>query len=279
VWDSPVILNLAATGMVPMRENTPHVPLTPEEIAADCARVRELGVSVVHLHAREADGTPTYRKEAYARIIGAVRERAPDLVICVSCSGRNVPDLERRSEVLDLEGDLKPDMASLTLGSLNFPRQASVNTPEVIAGLATRMAEKGIVPELEVFEVGMIDVARYLLRKGILKAPLYFNILLGSLGTASLSPLNLGTMLAALPDGSAWGLAGIGDYQLRANVMALCSGGHVRTGLEDNIWYDAERTKLATNPMLVERVADVARTLGRRPATPAEARAILGLER
>ncbi len=279
VRDTPVIINLAATGMVPVRSDTAHVPLTPDEIAADCARCHELGVSVVHLHARDADGTPTHRKEAYAAVIAAVRERAPDVVVCVSCSGRNVSDLERRSEVLSLEGDLKPDMASLTLGSLNFPRQASVNQPQVIAGLATRMAENGIVPELEVFEVGMIDVSRYLLRKGVLQAPLYFNILLGSLGTTSLSPLNLGTMLAALPAGAAWGLAGIGDYQLRANVMALCSGGHVRTGLEDNIWYDAERTTLATNSMLVERVVDVARTLGRRPATPAEARAILGLER
>jgi len=275
----PVIFNLAATGMVPMRDNTPHVPLTPGEIAEDCARCRELGVSVVHLHAREEDGTPTHRKDAYARIITAVRERAPDLVIVVSCSGRNTPDLERRSEVLDLKGDVKPDMASLTLGSMNFPHQVSVNTPEVIAGLASRMVDNGIRPEIEVFEVGMIDVSRYLLRKGILKAPLYFNILLGSRGTAALSPLNVGTMLAALPAGASWGLAGIGAYQLRANVMSLCSGGHVRTGLEDNIWYDAERTTLATNPMLVERVADLARAMERRPATPAEARAILGLDR
>jgi len=277
--DAPVILNLAATGMVPMRQDTPHVPLTPEEIARDCARCRDLGVTVVHLHAREADGTPTHRKEAYARIITAVRERAPDLVICVSCSGRNVSELEQRSEVLALKGDFKPDMASLTLGSLNFPHQSSVNAPETIAGLASRMAESGIVPELEVFEVGMIDASHYLLRKGILKAPLYFNILLGSRGTAALNPLNLGAMLAALPPGASWGLAGIGAYQLRANAMALCSGGHVRTGLEDNLWYDADRTTLATNPMLVERIADLARTLGRRPATPSETRALLGLER
>lgn len=272
-----MILNLAATGMVPMRDDTPHVPLTPAEIAEDCARCRELGVSVVHLHAREEDGTPTHRKEAYARVIGAVRERVPDLVVCVSCSGRRVAELEQRAEVLTLSGDVKPDMASLTLGSMNFPRQASVNAPAVIEGLARRMADLGIRPELEVFETGMIDVSRYLLRKGILREPLYYNILLGSRGTAALNPLNLGTMLAALPAGAAWGLAGIGSYQLRANVVALCSGGHVRVGLEDNIWFDQERSTLATNPMLVKRVADVARTLGRRPATPAEARAILGL--
>jgi uncharacterized protein (DUF849 family) len=275
----PVILNLAATGMIPMRAMTPHVPLSPEEIAADCERCQEFGVSVVHLHAREPDGTPTHRADAYARIIEAVRARAPDLIICVSCSGRNVQDLQRRSEVLELDGDAKPDMASLTLGSMNFPGQPSVNAPEVIAGLAARMAEKGIKPELEVFEVGMIDVSHYLLRTGLLTDPLFFNILLGSRGTAALNPLNLGTMLAALPSGASWGLAGIGDYQLRANTMALCSGGHVRVGLEDNVWYDAERTTLATNPMLVERIADLARTLGRRPATPGEARAILGLDR
>jgi uncharacterized protein (DUF849 family) len=274
----PVILNLAATGMVPMRDDTPHVPLTPAEIAEDCALCRELGVSVVHLHAREEDGTPTHRKEAYARIIAAVRERAPDLVVCVSCSGRRVRELEKRSEVLELEGDVKPDMASLTLGSMNFPGQASVNAPDVIEGLARKMADRGIRPELEAFETGMIDVSRYLLRKGILREPLYYNLLLGSRGTAALDPLNVGAMLAALPAGAAWGLAGIGRYQLRANVMALCSGGHVRVGLEDNIWFDEERTTLASNPMLVRRVVDIARALGRRPATPVEARAILGLE-
>jgi uncharacterized protein (DUF849 family) len=271
-----VILNVALTGMVPTKRENPALPETAEEIAEDCARVRDLGASIVHVHAREG-GLPTQKREVYADILRAVRARCPDLILCASCSGRNVPELEARAAVLDLEGDAKPDMASLTLGSLNFPRQASVNAPETIAGLAERMYARGIRPELEVFEVGMADLSRYLLRKGVLRPPLYFNLLLGSLGTISLSPLNLGTLLAALPEGAVWAAAGIGRFQLAANVMALAAGGHVRVGLEDNLHFDAARRDPATNPRLVERIAAIARSLGREPASPAETRGILGL--
>jgi len=274
--DRKLIINLACTGMVPTKEQNPDLPETPEEIAGDVRRCRELGASIVHLHAR-IDGVPTYRKEIYVDIIAAVREAVPDIIVCVSCSGRNFPNIEQRSEVLELEGDLKPEMASLTLGSLNFPKQASVTDPAMIAGLAERMQARGIVPELEVFDLGMLEISRYLLRKGMLRPPLYYNILLGSLGTASLSPLNLGTLLAALPEGATWALAGIGRFQLAANTMAISAGGHIRIGLEDNIFFDSARKKLATNPMLVERAAAIARLLEREPATPAEARALIGL--
>jgi len=274
--DSRLILNLACTGMVPTKRQNPALPETPEEIARDVRRCRERGASIVHLHAR-IDGVPTYRKESYANIIAAVREACPDIVVCVSCSGRNFPALEQRAEVLELDGDLKPEMASLTLGSLNFPRQASVTDPAMIAGLAERMQARGIVPELEVFDLGMLEVSHYLLRKKVLRPPLYYNILLGSLGTASLSPLNLGTLLAALPEGATWALAGIGRFQLAANTMAISAGGHIRVGLEDNLYFDSARTKPATNAMLVERAATIARLCEREPATPAEARALIGL--
>jgi len=271
-----LIVNAALTGMVPTKAEVPHLPESPAEIAEDCARVREAGASIVHLHARE-NGKPTYRKEVYARIIGAVRERCPDIVICVSCSGRSVRELDQRSEVLELDGDLRPDMASLTLGSLNFPGTASVNDPETIVGLARRMQERGIRPELEAFEPGMVENARYLLRKGVLEEPLYFNILLGSRGTAGCTPINLAAMTAALPDGATWALAGIGRFQLPAHLMSIAAGGHIRVGLEDNIWFDAARTELATNAGLVERVVRIAGEAGRRPATPAEVREQLGL--
>lgn len=271
-----VVVNVALTGMVPSKRDNAALPETPEEIAEDCRRVRDLGASIVHLHAREG-GVPTHRKEVYARIVAAVRARCPDLLVCVSCSGRVVPDLASRAEVLDLEGDLRPDLASLTLGSLNFPRSASVNDPDTIVGLAERMYARGIRPELECFEVGMIDFSRHLLEKGILRRPLYYNLLLGSRGTMALSPLGLGTMLAALPEGSVWSVAGIGRFQLAANMIALASGGQVRVGLEDNLHFDARRTELATNARLVERVVSLARALGREPASPDEARAILGL--
>jgi uncharacterized protein (DUF849 family) len=167
-------------------------------------------------------------------------------------------------------------MASLTLGSLNFPRQASVNEPDMIRRLAERMGERGIVPELEVFDLGMIDFAHTLIDRGTLRPPFYFNILLGSVGTLSATPLNLALCVQALPAGSTWAAAGIGRHQLAMNGLAVTSGGHVRTGLEDNLLLGADRTP-ATNEALVQRIVDLARAFGRSAATPAEARAIIGL--
>jgi uncharacterized protein (DUF849 family) len=188
------------------------------------------------------------------------------------------PDLDRRADVLELEGDLKPDMASLTLGSLNFPRQASVNEPAVIQGLAARMAEHGIVPELEVFDLGMLDYARYLIDREFLRPPFYVNILLGSLGTLAASPLNLALCVQALPPGAVWAATGVGRFQAEVNGLALAMGGGVRVGLEDNLWLDDDRSRLATNEALVERAVAIALALGRSIAAPGEVRAALGLE-
>ena len=147
-----LIVNLAPTGLKPMKPQNPNVPVTPGEIIAECVACASLGASIVHLHAREEDGSPTHRKAIFQRIVEGIRERRPDLVICVSVSGRAFPEFEKRSEPLDLEGDAKPDMASLTLGSMNFYREASVNSPETIRALAEKMAERGIKPEIEILD-------------------------------------------------------------------------------------------------------------------------------
>jgi uncharacterized protein (DUF849 family) len=201
----------------------------------------------------------------------------PDIVICVTTSGRVFGDPERRGEVLDLDGAVKPDMASLTLGSMNFPREASVNAPGTIQALAERMRERGIVPELEVFDVGMLDYARYLIERGVLRKPFYFNFLLGSLGTLAATPLHLAQLAAAVPSGATWAAAGIGRFQLPMNAMAVAMGGHVRVGLEDNLYLDTEKQAPATNLSLVERVVGIARAMGRPVATCAEARRRIGL--
>lgn len=272
-----LIINLALTGMVAAKQDNPLLPETAQEIADDCARCHDLGVSIVHVHAR-SNGMPDYRKTAFGAIVRRIRERCPDLVICVSCSGRTFPDLMRRSEVLDLSGEEQPDLASLTLGSLNFSRQPSINSPETIKALALRMQERGIKPELEAFEIGMVDTARRLISEGSLVSDRpYFNLFLGSRGTLDCKPLNLGVMLAALPSGSIWSAAGIGRYQLPANLMAIAAGGHVRTGLEDCLYMDQEKTKPASNPRLVERIVAIARATGREPASPVETRNLLGL--
>ena len=276
---SPLIINLALTGMVPTKQMTPHVPVTTEEILNDVARCAELGATMIHVHARDASGAPTSEPDAFAPIVEGVRRIDPALVVCVTCSGRFAGSVEQRAAVLDLTGDAKPDMGSLTLGSNNFVQQASVNSPETIKGLAARMRARGIRPELEVFEPGMLAFGRYLAERGLIDEPCYVNILLGNLGTAPATPGMLGAFLSLVPEGWTWGVAGIGRYQLDANMMAVAAGGHVRVGLEDNIWWDAGRTRLASNAMLVERVARLAEIAGRPLATPAQTRARLGLVR
>jgi 3-keto-5-aminohexanoate cleavage enzyme len=273
----PLIINLAATGVVPTRADSAAVPLTPEEIADDCQVCVAAGVTIVHLHARDTDGRPTSRRETYRDIIARVRRVAPDVVIGVSTSGRVVGSIAERADVLDLDGAETPDMASLTLGSMNFPRSASVNDPDTIRALADRMAERGILPELEVFDLGMLDYAHYLISRRVLREPFYFNFLLGSLGTLSATPLHLALLADKLPAGATWAAAGIGRFQLPMNALAIAMGGHVRVGLEDNLYLNTATREPATNPALVTRVRGMAQALGRPLATAADVRQRLGL--
>lgn len=275
---TPLIINLAPTGMIPTRAHTPHVPLSAAEIVTDSLACVRAGASMLHLHARAADGTPTWEAGAFAEFIGPLREQAPEVVITVTTSGRNVTELDRRAAVLDLDGPLRPDMASLTLGSLNFLSGASVNAPETIFGLAQRMQERGVKPELEVFDLGMVHFAHVLIDKGLITPPYYFNILLGNIGSAQASLAHLSALVAHLPPQSVWSVAGLGRFQAHANAMGIVHGDGVRVGLEDNIFFDAARTRLASNGELVERVVQQAAAFDRRPATGAEVRVRLGLE-
>ncbi|WAZ19630.1 3-keto-5-aminohexanoate cleavage protein [Streptomyces cinnabarinus] len=273
-----LIVNLCPTGMIPRRAKVPAVPVEPAEIAADVRRCRDAGASMVHLHARDADEEPTWRPERFQEICDAVVSAAPDIVVVVTTSGRNWSETDKRAASLTVTGPGRPEMASLTLGSMNFPTGPSVNSPQTIQGLATAMREHEVVPELEIFDVGMADYASFLAEKGILQSPFYANILLGSLGTAAVSAANLAAVLAALPQGATWALAGIGRYQTRANTLATALGGHVRVGLEDNPYEDWSHKSPAANARLVERAVRIGRELGREPATPEETRAIIGLK-
>ena len=178
--DQPAPIVLAPTGMVPTRAMTPHVPLTPAEIAADVAAAAAIGITSVHLHARDDNGDPTWERQVYQRIVAAVRETAPDVVTNVSTSGRTWSELERRADCLALDGDLKPDLASLTLSSLNFLTGASLNSPDTIHALARIMLDRGIVPELELFDFGMVNYVHVLQRKGLLPGPVVANLFFGN---------------------------------------------------------------------------------------------------
>lgn len=273
------ILNFTPTGMLPTREMTQYVPITPPQIIEQVLEAAELGVNMIHLHARDPQtGLPTYKKEIYAEIISGIRKKNEELVLCVSTSGRNFNEFEKRSEVLDLAGQLKPDFGSLTLSSLNFNNQASINSPQMIQNLAAKMLANRIRPELEAFDLGMINYARYLIKKDLIHPPYYFNLILGNIACAQANMLSLGLMVKELPDNALWSAGGVGNPQLSMNVMALLAGGGVRVGLEDNIWFDQDRTRLASNSDLVKRIMNIASDLGLRPYTPKEARKVLGLD-
>ena len=272
-----LIIHVALTGNYSMKSANPHVPYGPEEIADDARKCFNAGASSFHIHARESDGKPSCRRELFEEIVAKVRAGCPGAIICVTTSGRVFKTFEQRSAVLDITGDSKPDFASLSLGSMNFPKEPSINSPEMIESLARKMMEKGVRPELEAFETGMVNHAAYLLRKGILGGPLHFNLFFGLPGTMPGRMVDLVHQVSSLPRGSTWCAAGGGRFQLPVNAAAILMGGHVRVGLEDNLYYDNEKAVPATNEMLVQRVARLAKELERPIAKPEEAREILGL--
>ena len=188
-----LIVNLAPTGMIPTKEMTRHVPISVSEIVEDVHEASEIGITMVHLHARdERSGEPTYRAEVYQQTIEGIRRLCPNLIVCVSLSGRTFQEFEQRAAPLQLDGDAKPDMGSLTLSSLNFNHMASISSPDMIQALAGEMLRRGVLPELEAFDVGMINYARYLEKKGLLEPPHYFNLLCGNIACAQADLLHAG---------------------------------------------------------------------------------------
>ena len=268
-----IIINFTPTGMIPTKKDNHHTPVSVSEIIEDVLKCAKLGASMVHLHARDENEKPTYKKE----LIAGIREQNDEIILGVSTSGRDFKEFAQRSECIELTGNLKPDMASLTLSSLNFNKQESINSPEMIVKLATKIDEKNIKPELEVFDSGMINYSKYLISKGIIKPPFYYNILLGNIACAQATPLSIGLLSSELPQDSIWCLAGIGNFQLRSNVMGIMFGHGVRIGMEDNFWYDEERTKLATNYELVKRIVDIAHNLEKDIYSAKEVRSLLNL--
>ena len=270
------IINLCPTGMVPTKGMTPHVPITPKEIAASVAFCAELGASIAHIHPRDDEGKPTADPEVFKRVVSEIRTLNDIIIICATTSGRLWNTFDKRSALLKLKGDYKPDMASLTLGSNNFSRTASVNPPQMIKDLALMMDDKGIKPEIEVFEPGMLHTAKHLMKNGYLndETP-YFNILLNSPGTAPLDPSCFAAFHALLPDNAIWSVAGIGYKQLYANTLGIIFGHGVRVGLEDSI-HDISGN-LVSNNVLVETVGNLIRKLGKRVASIEEVRGRLDI--
>ena len=275
---APYLINLALTGMVPTRAMSASVPLVHQEIIDDIAPALELGVHMLHLHARDHDGVPTSDPEPFGRLVEAIRQLpgGREAVVCVTTSGRADPGFAARARVLDLDGDMKPDMASLTLSSLNFTGQASVNAPQTIRALAARMHERGIRPELEVFDFGMANFLHVLIKEELVRPPYYVNMLLGNVAGAQADALQFAALRQHLPAQAVVAVAGLGRAQMAANALGLLFADGVRTGLEDNLWLDGARTVAATNLALVQRVIALARELQRPLASRPALRARLG---
>lgn len=266
-----LIITVAPTGNVPTQEMNPHLPVTPEEIAETAARCRQAGASLIHIHARDAAGKPTLDPDVFARIHQLVSART-DLIVQISTGGRAGMDKEARVAAVRR---LRPEMASLTTGSMNFPDRVYSNPFSEIEYFAAAMKEAGTKPEMEIFEPGMIANALTLVDKELAQPPLHFDFVLGSRGSLPASPQNLLFLSQSIPPGATWTVAAVGRWQLPMAVLAIVMGGHVRVGLEDNIYY--RKGELASNEQLVARVARVAAEVGRPLATPDEARQILRL--
>ncbi len=270
-----LIITAAICGAEVTKEHNPNVPYTVDEISEEARKAYEAGASVIHLHVREDDGTPTQDKERFDACIKAIKESCPDVIIQPSTGGAVGMSADERLQPLELD----PETATLDCGTLNFGGdEIFVNTENMIREFASRMKERGIKPECEVFDKSMIDMAVRLMKKGYIEEPMHFNLVMGVNGGISGEPRDLIYLFESLPEGSTFTVSGIGRTQLPLNTMAILLGGHVRVGFEDNIYY--EKGKLAdSNGDFVRRIVELAQLLGREIATPDEARKILGIRR
>ena len=272
--DNPVIITVAITGSVPRKKDNPTLPVTPAEQIESTQAAFEAGASLVHIHARDPDEKPSSNPELFAAVQDGVRKHCPGMIVQFSTGGRGRNQAERGAML-----HLKPDMASLATGSVNFPTAIYENPPDFIEGLAQTMLANDIKPEVEIFDLAMLYNAANLVAKGLLKPPAHVQFVLGIPNALPARRGILEFMIEELGEvlpGATWTAAGIARHQAEVSGWAIELGGHTRTGLEDNI--KADKTRLADgNVELVRLAVERCARHGRRPATPAEARRILGL--
>jgi len=267
-----LIITVALTGNVPTKEMNPDLPVTAEEVAADARRCADAGAVLFHVHARDDKQKPTLATEAFKARVRKIKEVAPEVIIQLSTGGRAGKDWEARANPVRL----LPEMASFTTGSNNLPGMIYENSPQFIEFLAKIFKETAVKPEIEVFETGMINNALFLQSKGYLQAPLHFQFVLGAPGSMPASVKNLSFLADSIPSDSTWTVAGIAKAEIPMAAAAIVMGGHVRVGLEDNLYLPDGSP--ATNPRLVEKIATIAKEVGREIAGPDEAREILSLD-
>lgn len=269
-----LIITAAITGAETTKEMNPNLPVTPEEQARDAAACVKAGASVIHLHVRDEHAKPSQSLDHFRASIEAIRAACrPAPIIQISTGGAVGEAMEKRVAPIV---HLKPEMASLNIASLNFGDDIFLNHPKDVRNLASRMRELKVIPEVEVYDAGHIEIAKRLLKDGQLAHPIHYQFVLGVPGALSGTLRNLQFMIDSIDPEDTWAVAGIGRYELPCAVIAVVSGGHVRVGFEDNVYY--HKGELAkSNAQLVERIARIATECGRPVATPEEARRELGL--
>ncbi|QWC00038.1 3-keto-5-aminohexanoate cleavage protein [Mycoplasmatota bacterium] len=269
-----LIITCAISGAEVMKEHNPAVPYTVEEMVDAAKEAYHAGASIIHLHARLDDGTPTQDKERYKEIIKSIHKECPELIIQVSTGGAVGMSVEERSDVLNL----KPEMATLDCGTLNFGGdEIFINTENDIIYFAEKMNHLNIKYEMECFEKGHIDMTKRLIKKNVIKKPFHYSFVLGVVGGMTGEERDFMFLKDSLPEGSTYSVAGIGKYEFSLAELAIKYGGHVRVGLEDNIYI--EKGVLAkSNADLVKKIAKIAKMNNREIATTSETRRILGME-
>ena len=288
----PVIITCALTGGAPYTGKNPAVPKSPREIADAALDAAKAGAAIVHIHVREPEtGAPSMRFELYQETVERIRDTGTDVIINLTTGpgARFVPSddnpavggpgttLRPWPERVAHVQKLKPEVCSLDVGSMNFGEQVFANTPSHLRGMAEAIRDNGTKPELEVFELGHVRLATHLVESGLVAPPPLFQICLGIPWGAPATPETMMTMRDHLPTGALWAAFGIGAAQFPMAAQAVLLGGHVRVGLEDNL-YLSRGVPAPSNAALVEKAAAIVAQLGEHPASPAEARAILGLK-
>jgi uncharacterized protein (DUF849 family) len=270
----PAIIAVAITGSLPRKADSPAVPVTPSEQIESTHAAFEAGAALVHIHVRNPDETPSSDPDLFAAVQEGVRKHCPGMIIQHSTGGRGRSQSERGRCIA-----LRPDMASLSTGSVNFPNQIYENPPQLVEDLARSMFENEVKPEIEVFDAAMLYNAKALVDRGLIKRPTHVQFVMGIPNALpvrrNLLEFLIGELKDIMPDAT-WTGAGIGRQQLVMNEWCLELGGHVRTGLEDNLRFDKTRLA-ASNAELVARLAEICARYGRHPAGPAEARRLLSL--
>ncbi|MCI6012706.1 MAG: 3-keto-5-aminohexanoate cleavage protein [Firmicutes bacterium] len=273
------IITAALTGNWGDKSTNPALPMTPEEIAEAAYACWKEGAAVVHIHMRDEKGHPTMRVDLFEKTIELIREKC-DVIINMTSSGGHSLDGMASDETRMLPfRKLKPEMGSFDCGTLNWLHQTIFeNSPKFLEQLGHLMQEVGCKPELEIFDVGMVDTAKYYLKTGVLKAPCHFQLVMNAAGGMAGTVENLVYLKNQLPEGSTWSATGISRSHMPILLATLALGGHVRVGLEDNVYY-SKGVLAESNAQLVRRAASIIREAGYEVATPAEAREILGIRK